>query len=197
MQIVSYGASATVNLFVGGVLVLTYTGSISLTGVSNLDQVWLAGNANAIVGYSQVLVADEDTRALIVTNLAPTSDGTTHSWTGAYSTVNLTAFTDATPNYTNTSAQDQQSNVTDLPTGAFVIRAVKIAARALKSASSTPTKLRLGYNDGGTVAFGGAAQSLTAAWATYEQLDLLNPNGSVAWAQSIMNALQLDMQSVA
>lgn len=195
MQIINYGSSSTVNLFVNGALVINYTGSTAISGVSDLDCVglyFLQTPNNAAV--SEIIVADEDTRSFSLFTMAPTAAGTTDAWTGAVTTINGTSFSDASPNYTNSAAQDQQADLTTPPTGTFGVKAVKIAARAAASVGSTPTKIALGFNQGGTVAVG-TPQVLTNSYATYEQLDATNPVTSAAWAFSDLTGLQLDLRS--
>jgi len=199
LQVVNYGASATVNVFVNGVLVISYTGDVTVTGMTNFDCVTLvrtSGQGN--VAASEVIVADEDVRGFqgLVT-LALTAAGTTDQWTGLYSTINQAAFSDTTPNYSNTNNQDQQFNVTDLPGALGIVPIVKITARMAKSAS-TPTKVGLGYNSGGTVGFGtGADKTLDVVYATFEQYDTVNPVTGVQFTQSEVNALQLNLRAKA
>jgi len=195
LQLANYGSSSVVNVFINGALVISYSGSTAISGVSNLDCVGIGGDA-AIGGggMSEIIVADEDTRSLSLLTMAPTGAGTTDAWTGTVTNMNGTTFSDANPNFTNTASLDQQANITDPPTGSFAVKAVKISARAAASVGSTPTKLQLGYNSGGSVAVG-AAKTLTNAYTTYEQLDATNPVTSAAWAQSDLAALQVDLKS--
>jgi hypothetical protein len=200
IQVISYGASGTVNVYLNGVLVVTYTGNIAVSGVSDLDRIWLLGGHDPAYGggFSEIIVADEDTRAFpgLVT-LALTGAGTTDDWTGAYTQINGTVISDASPVYVNTNNKDEQFNVTDLPSGAFRIKAVKLAARAAVSSSgATPTKIALGYNSGGTVAVE-ADQTLTTAYDTYESISQVNPVTSAEFVQSDMNALQINVRSKA
>lgn len=197
LQLVSYGASATLNLFINGTLLVTYSGDVTVSGVTGVSAVGISSGGNGSV-LSEIIVADEDTRAFPgLATLALTGAGTTDQWTGIFSDVNGTSFSDATPNFTNTNAQDQQYNWTDLPAGTFAIKAVKIAARMAKSASPAVTQVKLGYKSGGSTGFGtGATKALTTAYATYEQIDSTNPVTAAAWVQSDMNALQVDAQSL-
>jgi len=198
LQLVNYGASAVVNVYVNSIQVISFSGDVTVLGNTSLDQVVLIGATATQPLISEVIVANEDTRSFPgLMTLALTGAGTTDSWSGVFSTINQTTISDTSPNFTNTAAQDQQFNITDLPTGgAFVIKAVKIAARMAVSATPTATKVSLGYNSGGSAAFGtGAQKTLTTAYLTYEQLDATNPVTTAAWAQSDMNALQLDMRS--
>lgn len=198
VQLVSYGAAATVNVYVNGVLVIAYgPGDVRISGLTSVDCLGLNGwtaTVNQAFSSSEIIVADEDPRAFpgLVT-LALTGDGTTTDWTGTFSTINQVVISDDNPNYSNTNNQLQQFDVTNLPAGTFTIKAVKLAMRAAKAAG-TSTQIALGYDEGGTVTVESDI-ALTAAYATYEQLDVLNPRTSTAWSQSIMNALQIAAKS--
>ena len=130
---------------------------------------------------------------------ALTGAGTTDQWTGIFSDINQAAYSDATPNHDNLAGNNQQYNLTDLPTapaGGWAIPAVKIEARSKKSPGSTLAHLKLGYNSGGSVAFGtGANKALTSSDETYEQIDQINPVTSTVFTESEINALQSNMQS--
>lgn len=198
VQLVNYGATATVNVYLNGTLLITFSGDVRVGALVNIDAVGLRGEiaGGNFINCSEFIVADEDTRSFpgLVT-LALTGAGTTDDWTGVYSTINQTTLSDAAPNYTNVSDKDQQFNITDLPAGTFDIKAIKISARAAKAAG-TPTQIALGYNSGGAVAVG-PTLALTEAYATYEELDSVNPVTGVAFVQSEMNALQLNARSKA
>jgi hypothetical protein len=198
IQLVNYGASSTVNVYLSGIQLISYSGSTAITGVTGFDQIAMFGDGASFgQAFSEFILADEDTRGFPgLMTMALTGAGTTDSWTGIFSTINQTVISDTTPNFTNTVTQDQQFNITDLTAGTFVIKAVKIAARMAVSATPTATQVKLGYNSGGSVAFGtGATKTPTTAYTTYDQLDATNPVTAAAWAQSDMNALQLDMRS--
>lgn len=201
MQLINYGLSATVNAYVDGGLILTYTGDVTLPGVSNFDCLILADGSNMagqnVWFLSEIIVANEDTRGFVgLVTMALTGAGTTDQWTGLYSDINGITLSDANPNFTNTPNQNQQYNITDLPAGTFAIRAVKIAARSASGVGSGVSRLALGYNSGGTVAVG-AAQSVPPGYTTFEQLDAINPVTGIAFQQSEMNPLQLNMRSIA
>lgn len=195
MRVSNYGADATVDMYIDNVLAVTYTGDITVAGMTDFDSVYIGcPGSNSRLYASEIVVADEDTRTMRLKTLVPTSDGTTTDMTGSYADVDETAINDADVNYTDTAGVDQQFNVSDLPAGTFAIKAVKIACRACKSEDASIDKLALGYNSGGTVAVG-ADQALTTAWATCESLDNVNPVTGNAWLQSEMNALQLNVRS--
>jgi len=198
MQIVSYGVSATVNIYVNSGLVITFTGDVTVSGMTNFNCVAL-GRSNGNNFISEVMVATDDLRAWPgLATMALTGAGTTNNWTNnTFSNINGTSFSDSNPTYTNVNATLQEYNITDLPAGTFNIGAVKIVARATESLGAAVSKVELGYNSGGSVAYGaGATKTMTLAYASYEQLDITNPVTSATWVQSDMNGLQLDIQAL-
>ena len=203
LQVSSWGTSATVNVYSNGSLVITWTGNLSTvsggTGISNVDSVCVNIPASISGVYvSEVVVADSDTRGLIgLQTLALTGAGTTHAWTNnTYTNINGTSYSDASPAYTNSTAQDQEYTVTAPTPTVFSVIGVVQNARAAIPAGSTPTHLKLGYGSSGTGYFGtGAQKSPTVGFAEYQQIDPTNPITSAAWAQSDLTGLQLDMQS--
>jgi hypothetical protein len=198
MQITSYGATATVNVYVNGALIVTFTGDVRVSGMTNFDCVSLPicnpSNPAQAAFISEVIVADEDTRTFSLVSMAGTGAGDTDDWTGAYTDCNPITINDANAVYTATAAKDEQFNITDLPSGTFSVKACLVAARAEKTSGSPIGTLKLGWKTGGTVNVD-AGRSLTTAWATYERLALLNPVTATNWLQSEMNALQEDLQS--
>jgi hypothetical protein len=174
---------------------MTYTGNIAASGVSNLDQVWFYSSTSFNVYYSEIIVADEDTRSLALVTLAPNAAGTTQQWTGAFTDVNETGVNDATYNVTNVTLQDQQYNLIDLPAGSFVVKNVMVSARANTSAGSVATQVALGVRSGTTVSVG-AAQTAGVTYATFTQFIGPNdPNTGAPWTTAAINALQLNLRS--
>lgn len=194
VQLVNYGASATINVFLDGALVIAWSGNAVVAGLSNLDSVGLGNIGGNQAWASEIIVANEDTRSFSLFTMAPTAAGTTDQWSGAVTTINGITFSDTSPNYTNTAAQDQQADLTAPPTGIFAVKAVKISARSAASVGSTPTKIALGYNSGGTVGVD-TAQTLGNSYATVEQIDSVNPATSAAWTLANLTGLQLDLRS--
>ena len=196
LEVINYGATATVNVYINQNLVITYTGNVAVSGVTNLDSVFLSTRAGSDIRVSEIIVADEDTRTMSLRTRYPTADGTTHDMTGAYSDVDEITINDADVIYTNTADKDQQCEISDLPAGTFAVLATKIAVRACKSEDASIDKIKLGYLSDGTVAVG-SAQSLTTSWDTYEEIFATNPVTLSAWLQSEQNALQVNVRSAA
>jgi hypothetical protein len=197
VQLVSYGATATVNVYFNAALIITFTGNVTVSGVTQLNCVGLNGFSGNSRGFSEFIVATDDTRtrAGLLTG-ALTGAGTTDAWTGLFSNINGTSFSDANPINSNVAAQDEQFNITDAPAILYSVDAVKIAARMAVSSTPTATQIKLGYNSAGTVAFGtGSTKTPGAVYSTQAQLDLINPVTGVAFTSSEINALQLDLRS--
>ncbi len=199
MQISSYGATSTVNVYVHNVLVITFTGSTAIAGISNLDCVSIYGSpsiSTKVYPLSEFIVGDADTRSMSLLTMAPNAAGDVNNWTtGTYANINPTTINDASVIAVNTTGQDFQANLIDLPAGSFGnVQAVKAAVRAEVTAGSTPTSLKIGVKTSSTVNVD-SGRSLTTGFLTYERLMLTNPVTTNPWLASEMNPLQMDLQS--
>lgn len=197
MQLISYGVAATVNVYINNVLVLTFTGDVTVSGVASLSAaaIGISGGGNS--GASEIIVADEDPRGWVgLATMAPNGQGTTDDWNNtAYTNVNPVTINDANATYVNLTGLNEQYNLTDLLSGVYVVKAVKVAARSLSTTGAVANQLKLGFNSGGSVA-GAAAHSPTTAFTTYEDYFATNPVTSAPWGNSVeMNALQVNLQS--
>ncbi len=197
MQVTSYGATATVNIYVNGNLVINFSGNVAVAGMTNFDHVYVTSYEESS-SFSEFFVADSDTRALLgVQTLAPIGAGTTTQWSNnTYTNINGTSYSDANPTYVNTTAKDQEYTVTAPTPAVFSVIGVVQSARACIPSGSTPTALKLGYGSGGVGHFGtGASKSPTVGFADYQQIDQINPITGVAWTAADLTGFQLDMQS--
>jgi hypothetical protein len=201
MQVTNFGVTATVNIYCNYALILNAVVDLTQAGMtSNFDCVTIFAYTtnNSAPSYTEIVVADSDTRQIQgLQTLALTGSGTTNNWSNnTFSNINQTTMTDTTPTSVNTTAQDQQYNITDGLLAAYSVIGIVISARVAKTAASVPTQIKLGYNSGGSVAFGtGAAKTPGFGFAPVMQIDMVNPVTGVAFLQSEINALQLDLQS--
>lgn len=198
MQVINYGASATVNVYVNGATaaVITYTGDVTAGGTTNLDQVVFTnfGIAGYYYGsYSELIVADTDTRSLSLATLAPNAAGDTNQWaSGTFSNINPNTINDASLISDGTASNNFQANLTDLPTGSFSVQAVKISARAVKS-STGPASLKVGVKTNATISVP-AATALQLTFGQVETLYQTNPVTALPWTSSDGNNLQINLQ---
>jgi hypothetical protein len=197
MQVINFGGMCTVNVYLNGAFLFTFTGDVTVSGMAYFDSVFLSyipTLGGMYGGVSEIIVADEDTRAMSLQTLAPAGNGTTENWTGAYTDVNEIVINDATVVTTNTAGQDWQCTLPALVAGAPGVRCVKIAARSSVPAGSVATTVGLGVNSDGTIN-AGAQQSPTVPWKTLERFMVYNPTTGQPWTTAQMNALQLNLRS--
>jgi hypothetical protein len=193
MQIIDYGGSGTVNLYVNGVLVATYTGDISVDGVSDLDSVWLGPNG-AEIAVSEIIVASTDTRAKSLRTHSITGAGDANAWHGTYADIDEVAINDVDFVYSDAAADDIQCALADSPAGTFAVDAIKVEARACIGAGSPIDVLKLGVKHGGSIDVD-AGQTLDESWKTYERMTTtINANPITT---AILDAAQLNLRSAA
>lgn len=197
MQVINFGGSATVNVWINGVLVINYVGSTAIAGMTNISAYGIGASTTGNSPWiSEVIVADSDVRNLGVVFRAPSGTGSTDAWaSGAYTDVNEVSNNDATVNNTDTAGQDQQYALGAMPAGVFAFRDVAPAARVSRTSDATATKLKLGVNTGGTVEVGAAADPGTAPVYQEYSFGAINPATGNAWTSTEIANLQLDLQS--
>lgn len=200
LQLISYGTSGTLNLYVNGALTLSYTGDLTVTGAIGLDSVFFAGTQFGNLFYSEFIVSDTSTLSCqgLVT-YAPNGNGTSQQWSNpAYTNFNPTTIDDANATYTNTTGQDEQATLNGTPSGSFQIDAVKVIARALATAGASSSQLKLGFsNTNNSVVAEGSALSLGTGFAPVEQYFATDPTsagGTGAWGASLAG-YQLELRS--
>jgi len=199
LQIINFGSSSIVNLFIGGALVISYSGSTAISGISNLDCVGLgAGSGVNNTAMSEIIVADESTLGFqgLVT-MAPNGNGASQQWSNpGYTNVNPTTVNDANSTYTNATGQDEQLTTNNMPTGIFQIKAVKVVARAAATSGATATGLKLGFNNtNNSVAAEGSAHTLGSGFSPVEEYFATDPtNGGAAFGANL-NGYQIELRS--
>ena len=202
IQVSNLGASSTVNVYLNNNLIISYSGSTVITGLTNFDTVILGaygGGSSTSWSWSEFIVADSDTRALLGLNtLALTGAGTTTTWTNnTYTNINGVNHSDANPTYANTTAKDQEYTVGTVQPTVYSVIAVAQNARLATPTGSTPTHVKLGYGSSGTGYFGtGAAKTPGVGFSWFQQIDGTNPITAAPWVSADLAApLQVDIQS--
>jgi hypothetical protein len=194
----NYGASSTINVYAAGGSspIITFSGDCRVTGVTNFDTFALgsAQGGSAALYISECVVADIDTRTLNIKTHTMSAIGDANAWTGTYTDVNEASINDATMIYTNSTNQDCQFNIDDLPTGTWGVICVGVSARAAHSVGSTATQIGLSFKSGGTIN-NGTAQSPGTSYGPLMALYSTNPVTSAAWTQSSLNSAQFNAHS--
>jgi hypothetical protein len=132
IEICRYGEDCLVNIYYNGSLQETWTGDAS-TRSSELNQLFFgpsAINTNTQKYFSELIVADSDTRLLRLKTLAMNADGDTNDWTGSYTDINSVANGTT---YLATSDVNKlfTASLTGMPVGKWAIAAVKVSANLL------------------------------------------------------------------
>lgn len=189
---VNYAVAGRLQLYVGGTLVLDYSGDVTTDSATTLDGFAL-GSANSnsgsvTWGWSEIIVADSDTRGMALATLPVNAAGNTQAWSGANTDINETTLNDATSISTTTAAQLAEWTVTPASaiTSTTGILAVGVSARAAKG-STGPQNLQAAVRTGATdytsanLPVSTTLGPLQATWAT-------NPNTAVAWTGADLTA---------
>jgi len=197
MCLTNYGASGNIKVYFNGTEIIDYTADLTISGVTEFTRVGLAGShVGGRATLSEIIVANEDTRNMSLVTLAPNAAGDVNSWTGAYTDIDETAWADTDLIYTDTDGNQFMCNLSTLPTGTFTIRTVKMAVRASRTGSPTPTSLDVGVKSGGSVDVADN-HALSLPWLTYERFMDLNPITSSAWSGAEITALQAVVEAEA
>jgi hypothetical protein len=148
---INYGTSGLINVYVGGALVFTYSGNVTTDSATTLAQVEWNGVGTTNTLWSEMIVADIDTRYMGLFLLNSGTSGTRVEWTGTSTNVNKAAINDATFITSATAAQvnEYKTGGIALPPGSFTVPAVVTSMRALVGATG-PQHVDMGFNFNGT-----------------------------------------------
>lgn len=197
VELVSYGATATVNVYYNGLASakITYTGDVTAGGATNLDDIRVSGCTSGFTetDVSELIVSTTDTRLMSAVTLAPTGAGTTNQWSGLFTDVNELSQNDTTLISSSVSGDKFQCQVTDLPVTNVAIESVRVAVRAAKAGSSIGG-LSPGVFTNAAVSVP-AATTLPGAFINLETYYSNNPVTSSPWTPTEINALQLNLQA--
>lgn len=195
IQISNYGSNGTINCFVNGQLDCTYTGDIAVLGQTTLDYFYFQNTSSLYSIYvSEIIAADEDTRAMHLATLYPNAAGDQNQWTGAYTDVDDQAPSDGDMLYTDSASQNAQLGVANLDASINAkVRDVHIHSRSAVSAGSS-LDLKQGVKTNSVIHVG-SAHTLDVGWDIYTDSFNQNPQTSQEWTISDINALQIALQS--
>jgi len=195
LNVVDYGATGHLYLYIDGSLILSYDGDISSSGVTHLDCIILGQTPNSNCYISELIVADEDTRSFGLVTLYPNADGDSKTnWSGGYADIAENTLSENTVMASNTSDADAQINLYPTPSGSYTVKAVQLSARAVKTADGTTNGLALGIKSNSSYDYG-SKQNLSVAWDSYLRLMTVNPLTSSPWTPAELDALQLNMRA--
>jgi hypothetical protein len=206
--------SGAIALYFDGVQVINFSGNPCTDSATQLNQVefasltagtnsanscGVAGGANAGTCWSELIIADSDTRGMGLWTLAPQAAGNTQSWTpNTVGNVNPALITDT--NFVSSTTSGQLSEWTTLttpPTGSWNLMAVVQEARVQTSTSGPTTFEWLVRTKDGTNHVTGSVTPTVGTWANFNnQIWATNPFTSAAWTISdIATGFNLGIES--
>lgn len=188
--------------YVNGGLVGTYTGDTQgFAATTIIDNVRIQNNTSSsdFSWFSQVIVADEDTRGMKVSTLAPNGTGALADWTGTFADVDETTINDS--DFISASVADagELFTMTDLSSTAqngYEVKAVVQSARASKGLTG-PQNLQYYMYSNGTVNASPNITGIVNNFATLPQYVWANdPSTGSPWTIANVNNLQAGFKSI-
>ena len=140
---INYSASGTFSLYVNGTQVgSTYSGDLTTDGNSTLAQMEMADTiTGGQIHWSEMVVADSDTRLAGLVLLNSSTAGNAQTWSGTASNVNKSTISDATFISAASAGLINEYKVASLAAGAWAVPAVVMSSRAEGGTAGSPTQL--------------------------------------------------------
>ena len=158
---INYAVAGSIDIYYNIVSLYSYTGDVTTNGVTSLSYVEMfpcvVPSTTLGLCFSEIIVADTDTRSWNLQTLPPVANGNTHDFdvgTPAASNVNEITLSDATLDGSTTNGFIDQYTIPAIAAGTYTITAIVVSARLQKGASG-PAKMDLGVRVGvGLLVFG-------------------------------------------
>lgn len=194
---VNYSAAGSVNVYLDGTLIISYSGDVTTDSATGLSGAVLGACAFPMSGganhWSEVICADTDTRGLSLVTLAPNGNGNTFSFdSGSYTSINETTLDDTTLISSGTAGQLAQFTIGSAGiTGNPGIKALAVTARAAKGGTG-PQNAKASARTGGAN-YASAAIALPAALGRIQGVFTTNPATAAPWSASDLTAAGLNI----
>lgn len=148
--------------------------------------------------FSEIIIADEDTRGMRLQRCEPTSNGANTAWTGVFSDVDETGITDSDLISSASANQIETYGCGDIHSSmsAFAVKAVAVSARARKGGTG-PQNLQAATRIGATNYFTSNLSALNTAFAAVQGIWAVSPATGIAWTQAEVNAAEFGLKSIA
>jgi hypothetical protein len=202
---IDYSATGGVQIWYNGLQVVNYTGDPRTDAATQLNQIEFAAinnlaSSNAGTGWSEIIVADQDTRSMALLTLAPQAAGNTQAWTpNTLANINKLTISDTTfVSAAAANALSQWTKPTTLPSGTWNVLAMAQNAR-VQASSTGPQHFDWVCRTGGADYLAGTSQAPpVASFANFQRLWPTNPATGTAWtAANITAGLQFGIDSLA
>lgn len=194
---VNYSATGWVRMYLNSTLIYEFVGNTIAAGstVTNFTKFGFSNpnNGSGSMYYSEIIVAERDTRTLSLYTLIPNGNGSGNQWQGSYTDIDETRANET--DVVSTTAVDQSAffDIQDIPAGNYAVQAIKVTAQATRGITG-PANIQLGVRSAGNVSLS-PNKPLDTGWTKISETFETNPNTGVAWTLSEINALQIAARS--
>src|SRR3990167_1309398 len=191
-------ATGTIKVWRSGTLLIDSPTSnpsgldLSVTGLTELDRFTMIGGGTGTSEWwiSECIVADEDIRLASLKTLAPNAAGDSNTFTsGSYTEIDEVSLDTQDVINSTVAGQEFTCNLTGMPTGQFVVRAVKTAFYTARGTSGIDA-LATGVRTSSTNHFDTMA-IVDTGYELRERMLNTNPVTSGSWTTDEIDALQL------
>lgn len=199
IHLVFHASAGSMDIYLDESLVRAYSGAL-VSSNSRADQVLLESSFDSTAAdkvWSELVVADYDTRGWNVVTMYPTADGAVTTWTGDY-----TSIDESIPDTGDLSATDGVNDietyvVSNVPTGpdAQDLLAFALFVTGNIDTAGTPTDIQpviriSGTNyAGSSLGFGDGIETKIATYTT-------DPSTGVGWGLTNLNGLEYGVKAV-
>ncbi len=191
-------ASGVFRLYQDGVLLSEFTGDTLHTGFTTINRVELNSGtsfASFHAYFSEVIVADEDTRGWRLVTIAPTADGNDTAWTGTFADIDEIDINDG--DLINSPTADQIENFVygDIPAAfdGFEPAAVVVSARG-QNGGAGPSNVQANVRSGGTNYFSADLAGISGSFGPLQAVFATDPDDG-DWTSTAVNSAQFGVRS--
>jgi len=181
---IDYTPSGGVQAWLNGTMGINYVGNPRTDAATQINQIEISnlGN-NGQTNYSEIIIADQDTRGMALWTLPPTAAGNTQGWTpNTVGNINEIINNDGTFVSTTVNNTLSQWDVSAAaPAGAWSVMGFIEEARVQIGASG-PQHMDWNVRTGGLDYLAGATVPLNSSFNNYQYQWPVNPSTGVAWA---------------
>lgn len=178
--------STTADFYINGsnTPTLSYSGDTTTDSIGSWGRAaWGSITSSGASGFSEIIIANTDTRAMGLFSMQPVANGNTMVWTGSVGNINESTLNDSTTLTTdNNNDLAQFTAPTSAPSGTWAIQAMVQSVRANRGASG-PQHFQ--YNArpvGGSGDYYTSDVLLAAGLANYQNIWATSPASGSAWA---------------
>lgn len=184
------------DMYINGVLVTHFSGDTLRLTQTTVDRLELSNGNSSTNGviFSEVIVADEDTRGMRVVTLTPDGNGASTAWTGDVTDIDETALNDVDLITTNTTAQEELFTSGNLVNDHYDVLAFVVGFRGQDDVTDVQQVAAMLRTN--SLNFNGATQPMPAAFAGHYEVWNLNPDSAAAWTPAQIDAIEYGVEAI-